>query len=100
MAAWIANFMIGQVSPIAFSSIGWRYYLVFTVCSLTNALTFYLFYPETKGRTLEAMDRYFAEGHWIVPLDKTPIPKPEDTENQLASSESSGCPTCLETDAR
>ena len=24
MAAWIANFMIGQVSPVAFEAIGWR----------------------------------------------------------------------------
>jgi hypothetical protein len=88
MAAWIANFMIGQVSPIAFTEIGWRYYLVFTVCSFSNALVFYLFYPETKGRTLENMDRFFEEGNPIVPLDRTPVPRPKDTENQLAAGES------------
>ena len=52
-ASWLANFMIGQVSPKAWEGIGWRYYLVFTVCSFTNALFFYFFFPETKGRTLE-----------------------------------------------
>lgn len=64
-ASWLANFMIGQVTPKAFAKIGkmhhltarvyidditsgWKYYLVFTICSFTNALFFYLFFPETK----------------------------------------------------
>lgn len=87
MAAWIANFMIGQVSPIAFTQIGWRYYLVFTVCGFTNALTFYLFFPETKGMTLEAMDVYFANAHPIVPLDKTGKAAVLEREQQMASGE-------------
>ncbi|KAG8935639.1 hypothetical protein FRC03_008987 [Tulasnella sp. 419] len=29
MFAWISNFMIAQVTPKAFESIGWRYYLLF-----------------------------------------------------------------------
>lgn len=70
MAAWLSNFMIGQVSPTAFENVGWRYYLVFVVCGFTNALTFYLLFPETKGRTLEEMDQYFTDTHWIVPLSK------------------------------
>ncbi|TFK46300.1 general substrate transporter [Heliocybe sulcata] len=41
-AAWISNFMIAQVSPIAFDRVGWRYYLVFAVCSMSNALFFWL----------------------------------------------------------
>ena len=28
---------------------GWKYYLVFTVCSFTNALTFYLLFPEVRS---------------------------------------------------
>lgn len=59
MACWIANFMIGQVSPEAFARVGWRYYLLFVICGFTNALTMWAFFPETKGRTLEEMDYYF-----------------------------------------
>ncbi|OWZ49870.1 glucose transporter [Cryptococcus neoformans 125.91] len=70
MAAWISNFMIGQVSPKAFANIGWKYYLVFCICSFTNAITFYLFFPETRGRTLEEMDNYFRQMNLIVPLTK------------------------------
>ena len=55
--------MIGQVSPTAFKQIGmytsitwdytdvvgWKYYLVFTVCSFTNAILFFCLFPETNG---------------------------------------------------
>ena len=70
MSAWMSNFIIGQVSPIAFRNIGWKYYLVFAVCGFTNALTMWALYPETRGRSLEMMDSYFEETGWIVPLSK------------------------------
>ncbi|WVF69435.1 hypothetical protein IAT40_004212 [Kwoniella sp. CBS 6097] len=90
MASWLANFMIGQVSPIAFSKIGWRYYLVFTVCSFTNALTFYLFFLETKGRSLEEMDSYFRDNHWIVPLARVEKVSTFEREQQLAQGHGVG----------
>ncbi|OCF54382.1 glucose transporter [Kwoniella mangroviensis CBS 10435] len=87
MAAWISNFMIGQVSPKAWSNIGWKYYLVFTVCGFTNALTFYILFPETKGRTLEEMDTYFRETHWFVPGAKVPSISSTEREVQLTQGE-------------
>lgn len=70
MACWISNFMIGQVSPVAFESIGWKYFLVFVICGFTNSATMWALFPETKGRTLEEMDHYFENTHWFVPLAK------------------------------
>lgn len=49
MGAWLANFMISQVSPIAFANVGWRYYVVFAIGGATNAIFIWLFFPETKG---------------------------------------------------
>lgn len=69
-ASWLANFMIGQVSSIAFANIGWRYYLVFKVCGATNALVFWAFFPETGGRTLEEMDDFFNRGRLFIAFDK------------------------------
>ncbi|CAO1636529.1 unnamed protein product [Parajaminaea phylloscopi] len=83
MAAWISNFMIGQVTPRALENIGWRFYIVFAVCGFTNALTFFLVLPETKGRTLEEMDRYFAETPWIVLGAKTHKVSTSEREEQL-----------------
>ncbi|KAJ7720089.1 general substrate transporter [Mycena maculata] len=58
-ASWISNFFIAQVTPPAFTGIGWRYYLVFAICGHTNALFIWAFYPETTGRRLEEMDALF-----------------------------------------
>jgi len=49
---------------------GWKYYLVFTVCCFSNALVFYLFFHETRGRTLEEMDHLLRHANVFVPLAK------------------------------
>lgn len=66
MVSFAFNTLIGQVTPIAMERIGWKFYLLFIVCDVTNALWFYLFLPETKGLNLEAMDDLFAHSPWIV----------------------------------
>ncbi|CAO1626765.1 unnamed protein product [Sympodiomycopsis kandeliae] len=85
MSCWIANFMIGQITPKALASIGWRFYILFSICCFTNALTFYLILPETKGRTLEEMDQYFEETPWIVIFSQTKSVGHAERERQLAA---------------
>lgn len=70
MVSFAFNTMIGQVTPVALAAIGWRYYILFIVCDVTNALFFYFFLPETKGVTLEAMNDLFTNSAWIVPGSK------------------------------
>ena len=53
------NFLIAEITPIAFTNISWKYYLVY-VCTNSLAFSFYyLFVPETKGRSLEDIDSFF-----------------------------------------
>ncbi|THZ20100.1 general substrate transporter [Aureobasidium pullulans] len=66
MTSFAFNTMIGQVTPIAISSIGWKFYLVFIVCNLTNAIFFWCFQPETKGLNLEDMDELFRDSPTFV----------------------------------
>jgi hypothetical protein len=40
------------------------------VCCFSNALVFYLFFHETRGRTLEEMDHLLRNANFIVPLAK------------------------------
>lgn len=85
MATWIANFMIGQVFPIAFAPLvrnrgtdtskAYSYRLEILhplrgrwLHQCVHILVF--FFPETKGRTLEEMDHYFRTNHWFVLLGK------------------------------
>lgn len=49
------------VNPIGLSSLGWKYYLVYVVWVAIEVLTMYLFYPETKGHSLETMPQVFGE---------------------------------------
>ncbi|RDW63630.1 hypothetical protein BP6252_11175 [Coleophoma cylindrospora] len=67
MVSFAFNTMIGQVTPVALAAIGWRYYILFIVCDVCNALFFYLFLPETKGVPLEAMNDLFTNSPLIVP---------------------------------
>ena len=48
-----SDFMIGQVSPIAFDRIRWRYYVVFCILSFTNAIAMWALVPEVVNRPLE-----------------------------------------------
>lgn len=74
------SYMVAEVTPTAFSTIGWRYFVVFACTNLflilpckspTNAATLksdltllvgvYLFFPETNGLHLEEVDQIFRE---------------------------------------
>jgi len=67
MVSFAFNTMIAQVTPIALAAVGWRYYLLFIICDITNAVFFYFCLPETKGLTLEMMDDLFENSPWLVP---------------------------------
>ena len=58
-ANWIFNFMVVMITPVSFSSIGWKTYLVFAVINAAMVPTVYFFYPETAYRSLEEMDSIF-----------------------------------------
>lgn len=67
MVSFAFNTMIGQVTDLAITNVGWRYYLVFVVCNLANAVFFYAVLPETKNLPLEEMNYLFTNAPWIVP---------------------------------
>lgn len=56
---WSFNFMIGEVSPIAYDNIGVNYLIVWSVCNAALIFVIYFFFPETSGRSLEQVDEIF-----------------------------------------
>ncbi|CAL5875114.1 uncharacterized protein PFLUO_LOCUS9418 [Penicillium psychrofluorescens] len=60
-ANWLFNFLIAEVTPIGFATIQWRYYIIYACISAFACAVFYLFCPETKGRTLEEIDDIFVQ---------------------------------------
>ncbi|KAE8327311.1 general substrate transporter [Aspergillus sergii] len=62
---WLFNFVIAEITPIAFVTIRWKYYIVYAVIGFSVTFMVYFLFPETKGRSLEEMDHLFADPeHW------------------------------------
>ncbi|KAI1615169.1 general substrate transporter [Exophiala viscosa] len=57
--SWLFNFMVAEVTLTAFENIAWRYNIVYACTSAAGVLVIYLFYPETRGRSLEEIDEIF-----------------------------------------
>ncbi|KAB8227616.1 general substrate transporter [Aspergillus alliaceus] len=60
---WLFNFLIVMVTPIMIQDIKWGTYLFFAVVNACFIPIIYIFYPETKGRSLEEIDLIFAKGY-------------------------------------
>ena len=58
---WIVNFMVVEITPPGIGSLGWKFYIIWTVFNFSFLPIVYFLYPETAGRTLEDMDRFFRE---------------------------------------
>lgn len=59
MANWIFNFALGMFTPPAFVNISWRLFIVFGTLCFAAAAWFWVFYPETCGKTLEEIELLF-----------------------------------------
>ena len=55
-----------EITPIGIDTLQWKFYVIWTVFNFAFIPTVYFLYPETAGRTLEDMDRYFRENHNIL----------------------------------
>jgi hypothetical protein len=58
---WTLNLVSAQISPNALSAIGFKYFYVFFCFGIIAVVCYSLFYPETKGKTLEQMDELFGD---------------------------------------
>ncbi|EAS35286.3 sugar porter (SP) family MFS transporter [Coccidioides immitis RS] len=58
-ANWAFNFMVVMITPVSFSSIKYKTYIIFAVINAFIVPVVYFFYPETAYRSLEEMDTIF-----------------------------------------
>lgn len=59
---WVANFIVGEMTPILQELIGWRLYLLHAGLCLVSFIFVYRFLPETAGVSLEDMNAVFGDG--------------------------------------
>ncbi len=67
----VAIFFNTFINPIALDAIGWKYYFVSVVICAAYGVTAYLFYPETRGYSLEQMAVIFDK-------DEADVPEPSE----------------------
>lgn len=94
---WIFNFLVVLITPIAFHNIKYYTYTVFAVINALIAVAFFFLFPETKGRSLEEMDKIFELSNPYTPWDVVGIAKrlprqhhietDEDARAQMAAQE-------------
>lgn len=58
--------ILTQLLDTAMTNVGYKYYYLFIICNLTNAITFYLFLPETARLPLEEMNYLFTNAPFLV----------------------------------
>jgi hypothetical protein len=63
---WIFNFMVVEITPVGISSLHWKFYIIWTIFNASFVPIVWLFYPETAGRTLEDLDRFFTENQKVI----------------------------------
>ncbi|KAI0444859.1 general substrate transporter [Xylaria telfairii] len=65
---WLWNFVIALVTPVALSTIGYRYYIIYAITSALIPIGVFFFYPETMNRNLELLNSVFkdASSPWEI----------------------------------
>ncbi|GAA6042170.1 hypothetical protein JCM8097_004996 [Rhodosporidiobolus ruineniae] len=69
---WAGNYLVGEITPIAQETIGWRLYLVHAGFCVLSFVLVYFAYPETAGVPLEEMDELFGDtpSHALLDSDE------------------------------
>jgi len=58
---WLFNFIVAQVVPELMASINWGLYLIFAAFGVIMGVWVLFILPETKGKSLEEIDRIFGQ---------------------------------------
>jgi len=58
---WMNNFIVGQVTPSMIEHLGFGTFIFFGVFSFLGGVFIWFFVPETKGLSLEEMDKVFGD---------------------------------------
>jgi len=64
---WLNNVIIGQITPVGFANLGWKYFFVYVATNASNAVVSYFLFPETKNLSLEEIGLLFGDTNVRTP---------------------------------
>ncbi|KAF7721842.1 hypothetical protein EC973_004078 [Apophysomyces ossiformis] len=59
-ANWLGNFVVAEITPVLFEYAHYWTFLMFGILNVLFLIPIYLWYPETKGKSLEEIEVLFA----------------------------------------
>ncbi|KAK4949973.1 hypothetical protein LTR10_011815 [Elasticomyces elasticus] len=68
-----------QAAPVAFSTIGWKFYLCFICPATVAAVVIFLYFPDTKGLPLESVGALFGDEVVEVTTDQATLKGHEES---------------------
>ena len=77
-----------MITPIAVNTIGYQYYILYTIMGGCIPIVVYFFFPETMGRSLEQMEELFKDNATIRDVVRESLKPPmswQDTEARAMS---------------
>jgi hypothetical protein len=74
--------LFSQVTPLAFSSLHWKYYAIYLPCCFLLAIFFAFYVPETKGKTLEEIAEAFGDKVAAVADTDAKVAEPSEEKTQ------------------
>ncbi|EHK20767.1 uncharacterized protein TRIVIDRAFT_49958 [Trichoderma virens Gv29-8] len=78
---WLFSFVMVEIVPSSISNIGWKTYIIFAVFNFSFIPIIYLFFPETKGLSLELVDLAFMDD------TMSPVKRAKELHKMIASGE-------------
>ncbi|KAL7929325.1 general substrate transporter [Trichoderma chlorosporum] len=78
---WLFSFVMVEIVPSSISNIGWKIYIIFAVFNFSFIPIIYLFFPETKGLSLELVDLAFMDD------TMSPVKRAKELHNMIAYGE-------------
>ena len=78
---WLFSFVMVEIVPSSIANIGWKTYIIFAVFNFSFIPIIYLFFPETKGLSLELVDLAFMDD------TMSPVKRATELHKMMASGE-------------
>lgn len=79
-----------MITPIAVDTIGYQYYILYTIMGACIPILVYFLFPETMGRSLEQMEDLFKENTTIRGVVRESLQAPISWEDAEAKAISKG----------